>query len=140
MSRDEPFELNPAERELESALRSLRPAPASGVDAIAAAVAAGAASRRPSIYAWRAAAAVLVVALGAAVTLPSRSATSPPAVVAEAPAVRLLATEPRGAGAYVRLRQRVLDQGLDALPIPAHASDGKAKRILRAGDITGSPL
>jgi hypothetical protein len=66
----------------------------------------------------------------------TRSETAPPkGVIAQAPTVEhfTIAMEPRDA-AYPRLRESVLDQGLDALVIPKH-SPARAEPIPRAGEI-----
>jgi hypothetical protein len=64
-----------------------------------------------------------------------------PTVVAEAPPLRWTTTEPRGGtGDYLRLRERVLDHGLDALRVPAHAKQTNNPPGPRAGDTTWRPL
>jgi hypothetical protein len=72
MQQQEPNGLSPAQRELEEALRTLAPSPAS-MDAVAAAFTAGRHSARRQVRAWQTAA-VLLVAIGTgAWLLPYRS-------------------------------------------------------------------
>jgi hypothetical protein len=139
MSHEE--ELSAAEREMESALRQLRPA-AAEIDPIACAYEAGVRTARQSLWRWRAAAALIVAVLGTVLLLgqPGQQQPMKMAVVPDEPTApqrpqppqRLdtLAMETRGA-AYLRLRNEVLDQGLDALPAPppAPADLGEPLRV-----------
>ena len=130
-SEREPDGLSPAEREVEAALRGLRPVDA-GLDPLVIAYRAGAARRERSLWIWRAAAAVFAIALGAVVLSGSRQNDSnlSRGTLAVDPQPRgtpstLLVTVPptRISPSYERLRDRVLEHGLDALSIPAATRD-----------------
>lgn len=140
-------ELTPAERELEAALRALRPAKP-GLDPIALAFQAGAARQVPALWMWRAAAAVLAIALAVSIIASDRhrqtttTTTTPARALAvqpqPSPAGQYFTMETRTTPSQWRLRDRVLDQGLDALVVPAH-SPAAADAIPRASDITWRP-
>jgi hypothetical protein len=126
-------ELSPAEREVEAALRGLRPADA-GIDPLVIAYRAGSARRETSLWMWRAAAAVFAIALGAVVLSGNRQDDSSVSrgTLAVDPQPRrtpstLLVTMPpaRSSPSYERLRDRVLEHGLDALTIPTASPDVK---------------
>lgn len=140
MSTEREEALTSSERETERALRALRPA-ASGVDPLAVAFAAGAASARRSLWVWRTAAAVLCAALGVSILVRSMqlgrddsapagtlivretvdpSATTTTTTTTTTTMVAYVA-EPRTTGAYLRLRDQVLTHGFDALAEPIHA-------------------
>jgi hypothetical protein len=111
-------ELNPVERELERALRTLSPA-AARIDPVAAAFAAGQVAGSRAVRLWQSAA-VLMLAVGAAGWLvrsgreivDSRETTSPTvAIVTEKlPAGTL------SAHSVLRLQQAVREGGLEGLP------------------------
>ncbi len=151
--------LSAGERELETALRALKPAV--DVDAIACAYAAGAASGNRSLRAWRAAAAVLAVAFGT-VAITSAKHASPidsrpiaatphtPLIELEPrdrhpsdiPAATMMVSESRDANApdgYLQLRDKLLNHGLDAFP-PTSASHSQSNEPVRAGDFNWRPL
>lgn len=129
--------LTRSERELEEALRTLRPSSPS-VDPIALAFAAGATSARRTLWMWRSAAALLCVALGLSIVARSRQLwrTDPtpvtPSLARETPAPSVPSTtftyvhQLRSAGAYLRLRNRVLTHGFEALHEPIHAPSAAA--------------
>ena len=129
MSLEDEPDLTPADRELEAALRGLRPASA-GVDAVAIAYAAGAASARRALFRWRAVAAGLALALGASIVVTAVQPRASEPTIAQAPereplqavAAATYPPESVGAAAYLRLRDNVLDRGLDALTSPAPSS------------------
>jgi hypothetical protein len=126
-SEREPEELSAADRELESALRALRPASA-GIDPLVLAYRAGAARRQTSLWMWRAVAAVFAVATGLVVLHANREPILGSQGHAPSPAM-LVATEQQSPS-YHQLRQRVLDEGLDALAIPVssqHTTDDGAQ-------------
>jgi hypothetical protein len=123
--------LSPAEREVEAALRGLRPTDA-GLDPLVIAYRAGASRRETSLWMWRAAAAVFAIALGAVVLIGNRQNDSNVSrgtlAVDQRPhrtPSTLLVTMPpaRKSPSYERLRDRVLEHGLDALSIPATTRD-----------------
>jgi hypothetical protein len=149
MSYENEDDLTPAERELEAALRLLRPAPAA-LDPLVIAYRAGARTRTTSLWAWRAVAAVLAVGLGAAVLNDSGrdvGGTSSGTVMVERPAPRsraasptFITMQPQNAPSQWRLRERVLDQGLDALAVPIWSPPAQGQPVPRAGDTTWRPL
>jgi len=143
MSHEEPEnDLTPADRELEGALRGLRLG-AAGIDPLAVAFAAGAASARRSLFMWRSAAAVLVVALGVSLVARTTQPTVRDTIVVQhqpqtTSPNTYLTMETRNVPSPWRLRDRVLDQGLDALVVPTH-SPAAGDAIPRASDITWRP-
>lgn len=144
MPHEEPEndDLTPADRELEDALRGLRPG-AAGIDPLAIAFAAGAASTRRSLFMWRSAAAVLVMALGASLVVRTAQPTVRDTILVQhqprtTSPFTYLTMETRNVPSPWRLRDRVLDQGLDALVVPTH-SPATGDEIPRASDITWKP-
>src|SRR5438477_10615615 len=77
----EPEGLTPAQRELESALKSLAPAMAR-VDPVAAAFIAGRRSSQFQVHVWRAAAAIILLIGAVAVLMPPMRSSTVPALVA----------------------------------------------------------
>lgn len=142
--------LDPSEQELEGALASLSPAaPAIAVDSLW--YEARLTRERARGNRWRAAAAIAIVATGAALfwrpkplklTIdrpvivreqpPQASPAAPPAPLAEAdwPAVNAGASN-----AYLRLRDSLAQNGLESLPATA-AGDGSDAVVPHAGPIT----
>jgi hypothetical protein len=111
--------LNPAERELESALKSVTPA-AIGVDCVAAGFAAGARSMRREVRVWRSAA-VLILALGAGSWLIpiGRERVAQPLERGSASVARAThpqRSEPLSPQSVLALGAAVRKNGLDALP------------------------
>lgn len=112
--RDE-MNINPADRELESALRGLKPV-ASAVDPIGCAFDAGRASMRRQNRTWQGACAALLVCVGALATLRTGQAPQQPSD----PGVYAAATPTASPDSYLLVRNRVLQDGLGALPsLPA---------------------
>ena len=142
MSHDEP-QLTRSERELESMLASLKPAAPSFTEAEIA-FEAGRRAGRMQLLRWRAAAAILVAALGLSILARPAPRTSERAVVTQdssraaqphAAAVddrQPYATLSTSPGSYLNLRQLVIERGVDALPTPS-ASTPSNTTILRAG-------
>jgi hypothetical protein len=118
---DEDDGLSPAQRELESALRSLSPAPRD-VDAIAAAYEAGRRSMRWRLHAWQSAAAVILIAAGATwltTQAPGLDQTTPTPIAAGPRVLVVQTTAPVGQpnqASLLMLQQAVSDNGLDGLP------------------------
>jgi hypothetical protein len=120
--RHDDVEMNPADRELEAALRSLSPTRTTAIDPIAAAFAAGRQSAQTQVRLWQvAAAAVLMIAVGSWL-IPAGDdggsgvvvVTAPPetvAVVTSAP----VASPPSG-HSMLSLQQTVRERGVDGLP------------------------
>lgn len=122
--------ITPQQRELEAALASLTPAPAS-LDRDRLMFAAGRVSVRHRTYLWQGMAAMLAVLLTVSVVAERRPAEGPShlEVVARTPApevplgVASLPTEPvdrqeaEAFRQYMRTRRAVLDRGVDALPV-----------------------
>jgi hypothetical protein len=115
--------------EFEAALKSLTPTEGR-VDPVAAAYEAGRRSAAGQLRVWRAAAAVMVV-VGAAAVMLSRSS---PNVPRSASPVAIMATQPAAPAAppqsLFMLQRAVREHGLDGLP----ASDLPPAQDLRAGD------
>jgi hypothetical protein len=110
--------LNAAERELESALRSLAPRSAK-IDPVAAAFEAGRRSARRQVRLWQsAAAAMLLVSAGAWLVPVSRDgvAVAPRRVMPFAGSTAR-ATQPFSVQSVARLRAAVRERGLDGLPV-----------------------
>jgi hypothetical protein len=111
--------LNPALKEVESALGRVRPSSA-GLDRDALMFQAGLAAARPS-RTWQALSGVLAsVLLWVVLVHPSPRApeSANPGAYVQGYRVPALGqeTEPLGQMAYLRIRQQVLSEGLDALP------------------------
>ena len=152
---DEPIDddagLTPAQRELENALRDLRPA-RPNIDRDRMMFKAGAASARRSLNVWRAAAAVLVLGNAAAVTFALRSAqpdranqvvdAQPPPLVTEQPASQPVVVHaswdpplpspgrplmPSADAGYLAVRDAVLRWGVAALPAQASGPRASAQ-------------
>ena len=140
MSYDE-SRLNRTERELEAMLGTLKPqAPAFSGEEIA--FEAGRRAGRMQLRRWRAAAAILVGALGVSllarpqptavekvVYIQPAAQTSPRVTLDERP---YAVASPRR-DAYLNLRRDIVERGIDALTDPHPASDPTTARILRAG-------
>jgi hypothetical protein len=121
--------LTPGEREVQAALSKLRPLSRSNLDAVAVAFDAGQRSGRRSLATWRAAAAMLLIALSVNVLMrfgnadvptstptPTPIARASPAAAASDEAVKTeLAT-------YYALRNDVIARGVAALPDSAGGS------------------
>jgi hypothetical protein len=120
--------LSPADRELEAALMSLVPAAALGIDAIAAAFAAGQRSTRRQVFAWRCATAATMfaaVALWATWSVQtfrdqfpeqsSRSSIAYHAAPTPAPAPTYTTAAQQS---VLILNQAVRERGIDGLPAP----------------------
>ena len=123
----EPEELSAADRELEAALGALRPASA-GIDPLVIAYRAGAARRQTSLWMWRAVASVFAVSTGLVVLSANREPVS--GSPGHTPSPAMLVTTEQHSPTYRQLRQRVLDEGLDALAIPVsspHTTDDGAQ-------------
>jgi hypothetical protein len=127
MQSEENHDLTPADRELESALKSLAPSRSSNISPIDAAYAAGSRSARRQLHLWQSAtAALLLVAIGGwLVPFGGRtSAPPPPTVVATAPdltnVVMIASTAPTAAPlpahSLFMLQQAVREHGTDGLP------------------------
>jgi hypothetical protein len=117
---DEDDGLSPAQRELESALRSLSPAPRD-VDPIAAAYEAGRRSLRWHVHAWQSAAALVLIALGATWLMSSLPSVDQPTPTPMATGPRVL---------VVQTRRRWRNQASK----PADAAAGRQRR--RPGRLT----
>jgi len=144
MSHDEP-QLSRSERELEVMLKTLKPAEPD-VSAAQIAFEAGRRAGRMQLFRWRAAAAILVAALGVSIIAhpaarpvdrfvsvqpaEPREVKSPPELDRQPYAD----ASPSGAETYLNLRQTILQRGIDALP-SARSSSGNAPHedVLRAG-------
>ncbi|HEY4232319.1 MAG TPA: hypothetical protein VGM76_02750 [Lacipirellulaceae bacterium] len=110
-------ELNPAERELEAALRSLTPATVR-IDPVAAAFAAGERTARRQLRQWQSATAALVVISACAWFVPVQRGTifgrhiEAPAPIADSVAV----VQPHSEQSLLKLRQAIWEKGDDGLP------------------------
>ena len=105
--------LTPAQRELESALRSIAPT-AARLDPVAAAFAAGRRSAQFQVHVWRSAAAiVLLIGLAAVLMPPMRPPTMPAplAMQTQAPSAA-----PLSAHSMLVLQQSMHENGLQGLP------------------------
>lgn len=105
-------DLNPADRELEAALRSLSPASAR-VDPIAAAFRAGENSARRATRAWQSLAAVVTVALIGSWMIPSPRNSKLPALVDSTTPIAVETVNPQS---VLVMQQAVGAGGIDALP------------------------
>ena len=133
MQDDQLPDLNPADRELEAALKSLSPARTAQIDPLAAAFAAGARSTRTQVRLWQsAAAAVLLVALGSWFMPSGERAntvvTMPPEMIAVATSAPV--TSPPSGHTMLMLQHTVRERGVDGLP----ETDLPTIRNLRAAD------
>lgn len=154
--------LTPAEREVEEAWGRLKPADVS-IDRDRLLFRAGQRSVGVSLWMWRGMATVLVAGLGLSLVfqpeaqLVERIVQVPVQRVIQVPVVReerqprqgpILAT---GAGvrteardlheySYIRLRQRLLEEGLDALPMPAWTGATITEPAGFLDDVPGVPL
>lgn len=128
--------LNPADQELEAALRSLAPA-AARIDPVAAAFAAGQLAMRRQLRRWQAAtAAMVLISAGAWLVPVQRERLAAIYVGAGAPlADAASAAQPRSDQSLFMLRQAVWEKGVDGLPavqlLPATSKSGDAFSILR---------
>ncbi len=148
--------LTPAERELEEAWRRLKPADVS-IDRDRLLFRAGQRSVGVSLWMWRGIATVLVAGLGLSLALQpeprhiERVVYMP--VVQEKPAPRetpvrtdssdiRIARRDLSASSYrdIRLRKRVLEEGLDALPMPAWTEATVTEPAKFLDDVPGVPL
>jgi len=151
-----PEGLTPAERELEEAWGRLKPAGVS-IDRDRLLFRAGQRSVGVSLWMWRGMAAVLVVGLGLSLAIQpepqhiERVVYMP--VVQEKPAPRetpawtdgsdiRIARRDLSASSYrdIRLRKRVLKEGLDALPMPAWTRATISEPAGFLDDVPGVPL
>jgi hypothetical protein len=133
--------LNPADRELETALAGLSPARADRVDPISAAFAAGRSGARRQARRWRYAAVVmLVIAAGGWLTAAARigargMATRPEGTMmlvrSHDPPAAQQRPQPAPAQSWLMLRGAVLDGSLERLP----ASPTPATQTMRAADV-----
>jgi hypothetical protein len=139
-NHDEPRGLNPAQREVEGALRSLAPAPAR-VDPVAAAFNAGRRSAGRQVHLWRSAAAFLLLLSAGSWLVPlsrkGSSGVTPPepagslAVIPTRSQVPPTPAQPLPEESLIMLQQAVRDKGLDGLPAPRLP----AVREVGAGDL-----
>ncbi len=156
MSNEFEERLSAGERELENALRTLKPAV--DVDAIACAYAAGAASANRSLRTWRAAAAVLAIGFGAmafismsqdsssvhspgvATSLPARQEVLTPARSSTSvPATHIsVAIHASDAGRYPRLGTPRFDGEADGFDANKSGPDNETPPV-RVGDSHWSP-
>jgi hypothetical protein len=124
---DEPRGLNPAQREVEGALRSLAPASAR-VDPVAAAFDAGRRSTARQVQLWQSATVVLLL-VGAGswfipagrrgAGLPTPEVPGSVAVIpAHLPAAQAAPVQPLPDESLLMLQQLVRDKGVDGLPAP----------------------
>jgi hypothetical protein len=132
--------LNPADRELETALAGLSPARADRVDPIAAAFAAGRSGERRQARRWRSAAVVmLVIAAGGWLTAAARIGARRMATQPEGTMVLVRShdlreeqrPQPAPAQSWLMLRGAVLGGSLERLP----ASPTPATQTMRAADV-----
>lgn len=133
MQENERHNLDGADRELEAALRGLKPAiRGTPLDPVACAFNAGRRAARQQTNPWRMTSAILAIALALAVLYPG---VSPPsvkstAVVAsrESAATLSSAASPQGLSALsvIRLRDIALERGLDAMP---HTQDSSRRPL-----------
>ncbi|MGH7176506.1 MAG: hypothetical protein ACREJC_03910 [Tepidisphaeraceae bacterium] len=107
--QDDP-RLSGAEKELEQALGTLRPAGAN-VDPLACAFEAGKHSARTGAVMWKATSAALGMALIVVLGLPTA-----PAPTRNVAVVQVARTENDSAGSYIATRARVLEGGVESLP------------------------
>jgi hypothetical protein len=116
-------EMNGADRELEDALRGLKPADAR-IDPLECAFHAGQHAAQKRVLVWRSTCAALAIALSAAILMPLRSATPSREHVAS-PAAQFATTtsttpirEPETLSdiSVLRLRNVALEHGIDATP------------------------
>ena len=109
-------ELNPAERELEAALKSLTPRPAR-LDPVAAAYSAGQRSARREVRRWRVATAAMAI-LGAGTWLLPVGQNLLAEKQVHVPVVVAVSTEMRPVPeqSMVMLRKAVWEKGVDGLP------------------------
>jgi hypothetical protein len=129
MHEHEEQNLDGAERELEAALRGLKPGPAT-IDPIACAFEAGRKTGARRATAWRSTAAAMSVALIVSILIPMRGSSSrdvPPMQNEFATVVSLPSHTP--GPTYFSTRDAVLDRGVDVLP----ASRGAATPVSLRG-------
>jgi hypothetical protein len=143
MSRDEP-QLSRSERELEAMFATLKPAAPSFTEAQIA-YEAGRRAGRTQVVRWRAAAAILVGALGLLILARPAPRTIEKLVVVQSapleaktfPAIDrqpYAIASPAAPGTYLNLRQAIVERGVDALPRAAAGSGGAwHEDVLRAG-------
>jgi hypothetical protein len=126
--------LTPAERELEAALRAVKPAQPRRIDRDRLLYQSGAAAARRSLLAWRAAAAVLVGALGVAIAARSGE----PKVVREVVYVDRVPSE--GSSRHVSTKQHVASAPLPPETIEAYGDSSPAASLLLASGEQSSYL
>jgi hypothetical protein len=121
--QSEENDLTPADREFESALKSLAPSRSREIDPIAAAYTAGGRSARRQLRLWQSAtAALLLVAVGSWLPTLGRRTSAPPAVIATAPdpVVMVVASTspaaPPATHSLLMLQRAVRERGTDGLP------------------------
>jgi hypothetical protein len=108
--------LNPAERELEEALRSLAPTPAR-IDPIAAAFRAGAQSAQHKTRVWQFLAAIVTIALIGSWMIPMPNRSMPGNQFVESPVSNAPQVLPAmDARSVMAMQEAVRDRGISALP------------------------
>ena len=126
----EPNDLTPANRELERALKSVRPVDAH-VDPVAAAFAAGRRSAENNLRVWKAAAVLaLFVGMGSMFLIPTSRHVPAPADVRQPVFVTSYKPAPVPDQSVAALQQAMAERGLAGLP----ATRGPAPRPVRAND------
>jgi hypothetical protein len=122
-------QLSGGERELEAALRGLKPG-ATSVDPVACAFEAGRTAGARRVTAWRSTTAALSLALIVSILIPARSATRSSRENATIGGYATVLPLPRtNQPTYFSTRDAVLDRGVDVLP----ASTGSAKPMSMRG-------
>jgi hypothetical protein len=125
MQSEENDSLTPADRELQSALKSLSPVRSSNISPIDAAYAAGSRSARRQLRVWQfATAALLLVAVGGWLLPFGGRISARPTIIATAPdptnVVVVASTAPTAAPlpahSLLMLQQAVRERGMDGLP------------------------
>ena len=130
MQEDEPCKLDGGERELEAALRGLKP-DIINVDPIACAFEAGrtATARRASV--WRTTSVALSIAVVVMMTVPMRSPRSSSSETAPHQGIATVVALPRGnRSTYFSTRDAVLTRGVDVLPASRGSADALSMRGL----------
>jgi hypothetical protein len=129
MHEDEQDNLDGAERELEAALRGLKPGPAT-IDPLACAFEAGRKTGARRAIVWRSTAAAMAVALLVSILIPTRSSSSRDASPTQNEFATVVSLPSHTTGpTYFSTRDAVLDRGVDVLP----ASRGAATPLSLRG-------
>ena len=135
--QSEANDLTPADRELESALKSLAPSRSNQINAVDAAYTAGARSTRRQLRVWQSAtAATLLIAIGGWLpTFNGAPSASPPVVATVSEPIVIVASTspaspPRSSHSLLMLQEAVRDRGADGLP----ATELPTVRNLRVAD------